>query len=411
MKLKFYYNESKPTYTEYNELIEKMKKMTNQFYKLDYLFYSPYNYEKMKNYEKKKLEIINQMFEVIISYFPSLSTTSCAIYLNGSYARGNITSGSDIDLTLYFNEKDISKYQSTIYLIRYAIANMLNVNIVHVHSFTKNFITDYRKENNLIINDSTLKTKIIWTKTNEILKITYPKNQMIAERETCEINSIKNFDLLKELYENQLKRLHPKEWIYTHKNIHITDKYFDISKLIKELDNKYINEQNNIALDNIKKEINDLIKLTNKYYNSLNKTERLELANFNMIGKRKVTMLIHAFATYLRWYYISNNLSNIPITLKLDDLFEYKTDLIDKETITIIRKSYCYFRYLISKIEIWARKYNHHFEHRSKEIIKKSKFTREYKEIWNNNYSPINEQIKTYRNLITNIEYILKHLK
>lgn len=32
MRLKFNYNESKPTYNEYNELIVKMKKMTNQFY-------------------------------------------------------------------------------------------------------------------------------------------------------------------------------------------------------------------------------------------------------------------------------------------------------------------------------------------------------------------------------------------
>ena len=411
MRLKFNYNESKPTYNEYNKLIVKMRKMTNQFYSLDCLFYSPYNYDKMKHYEKKKIEIINQMFKIIIAYFPSLSNTPCAIYLNGSYARGNITSGSDIDLTFYFNEKDISKYQPTIYLIRYAIANMLNINIVHVHSFTKNFITEYRKENNLIIKDPTLETKIIWKNTNNCLEIKYPKNQMIAEREFCEINSIKNFELLKKLYENQLKNLHPKEWIYTHKYIHITDKNFDIDYLIKVLDNNYNNCQKNIALSNIKEEINDLIKITNNYYNSLNKTDVIELANFNMIGKRKVSMLVHAFATYLRWYYISNNLSNIPITLNLDDLFNYKTNLVDKKQINAISNSYCYFRYLISKIEIWAKKYNHHFEHRSKEIIYKSKLTSEYKEIWNSNYSPINEQVKAYRNLISNIEYMLEQIK
>lgn len=60
MRLKFNYNESKPTYNEYNKLIVKMRKMTNQFYSLDCLFYSPYNYDKMKHYEKKKIEIINQ---------------------------------------------------------------------------------------------------------------------------------------------------------------------------------------------------------------------------------------------------------------------------------------------------------------------------------------------------------------
>ena len=130
-----------------------------------------------------------------------------------------------------------------------------------------------------------------------------------------------------------------------------------------------------------------------------------------MIGKRKVSMLVHAFATYLRWYYISNNLSNIPITLNLDDLFNYKTNLVDKKQINAISNSYCYFRYLISKIEIWAKKYNHHFEHRSKEIIYKSKLASEYKEIWNSNYSPISEQIKAYRNLISSIEYMLEQLK
>lgn len=208
MKLQFYYDKENPSYEPYQKLIEKTRKMSDDFYSLDDVFYSKSNYDLIKKYEKHKMIIIDKMFKEINSYFPHLKTEACAIYLNGSYARGNITAGSDVDLTFYFGKKDASKYQSTIYLIRYAIATMLKVNVVHVHSF----------------------------------------------------------------------------------------------------------------------------------------------------------------ATYLRWYYIDNNLENVPITLNLDELFNYKYSIVNNR---IIDKSYCYFRFIISRIEIWAKKYNHHFEHRSNETIEK----------------------------------------
>lgn len=410
MKLNFYYDESVPTYKKYQELLFKMKQLSVEFYSLDNMFFSKYNYHSIKKYEKDKLEIIDKMFKEIISYFPNLSNDLCAIYLNGSFARGNITAGSDIDLTFYFKKNEASKYQPTIYLIRYAISNMLNVNMVHVHSFTKNFTTEFRKKNNLIIKDLELITKIYWTIEKETIIITYPINQMIAEREICEITSIKDIESLEKLYNKQISKLHPKEWIYTHKCIHITNKFFNIEKIIEKLDKLYTNKDIKTALTNIKKEIQALIVLTKNYYLTLNKSKTIELNKFNMIGKRKVTMLVHAFATYLRWYYISKNLGNIPKTLNLDILFNYKTNEFEKEIIDNIEKSYCYFRYIISRIEIWAKKYDHHYEHRSKEIIKKSILNKEYNNLWKADYLPIEEQTKAFNKLIKNIIFALDKL-
>lgn len=408
MELKFYYKEKYPEYEMYKELINKMEKMSDNFYSLDKVFYSKYNYSLMKKYQNSKIAVINEMFKEIISYFPNLNNNACAIYLNGSYARGNITSGSDIDLTFYFKKKDISKYQTTIYLIRYAISVMLRVNIVHVHSFTKNFITEYRKDNNLVIKDPELETKIFWTSTNNCLDISYPKNQMIAEREICEISSLKDFKSLTTLYKNQLKKLHPKEWIYTHECIHITDNSFSADKLIKKLDTMYNKKERIGALNNIRREIQELIEITENYYDELKKSDKIELASYNMIGKRKVTMLVHSFATYLRWYYIDSNLKNIPTTLNLDILFNYETSLIDKKAIDRINKSYYYFRYVISKVEIWAKKYDHHYEHRSDEIIKKNIMISEYKKLWKVDCDPIKKQIKSYSRLMTNIKHALQ---
>ncbi len=411
MKLQFYYDKENPSYETYQKLIEKMRKMSDDFYSLDDVFYSKYNYDLIKNYEKHKMIIINKMFKEIISYFPNLKTEACAIYLNGSYARGNITAGSDVDLTFYFDKKDVSKYQSTIYLIRYAIATMLKVNVVHVHSFTKNFITEYRKMNNLIISDVELKTKIIWLSTNEHFNISYPKNQMIAEREVCEISSIKDLDSLKKIYNKQLEKLHPKEWIYTHKPIYITNNSFSIDKIINTLDATYNKEQRAKSLINIKKEIYCLIENIDKYYNELKISDTINLANYNMIGKRKVCMMVHSFVTYLRWYYIDNNLENVPTTLNLDELFNYKYSIVNNTIIDNVNKSYCYFRFLISRVEIWAKKYNHHFEHRSNEIIEKKEIITEYKNLWHNDYCPIDEQVDSYNNLVYSIKYALKVLK
>lgn len=230
---------------------------------------------------------------------------------------------------------------------------------------------------------------------------------MIPEREICEISSIKDIDSLTQLFLNQLDNFHPKEWMYTHECIHITDNSFSIEELIKKLDKTYNNEERKKALSNIKNEIEDLLIKISKYYNELESYNEIELTSYNMIGKRMVTTLVHTFATYLRWFYIDNELNNIPLTLNLDVLFNYENNLIDKEIIDNINETYCYFRFLISRIEIWTKKYNHHFEHRSKEVVKKEVLNSEYKELWGAKYSPVPEQVEAFKNISQNIKEAL----
>ena len=117
------------------------------------------------------------MFKEIISCFSILNKISCAIYLNGSFARRSITTNSDVDLTFYFNKKDINRYQPLILLFRNAIATMLNVSTMHVHSFTKNFTTEYRKKNNLVIPDQDFSVEITWP-TNKKYVIEYPYKEL-----------------------------------------------------------------------------------------------------------------------------------------------------------------------------------------------------------------------------------------
>ncbi len=409
MKIRFYYKEPNPSYHKYQELLLKMKDISKDFKHKDVVFKKTYDYKLMKKYEKDKMNIIKEVFNIIISYFPILNKIPCAIYLNGSYARRNITAGSDMDLTFYFNKSDVSRFQPLVYLIRNAISVVFDVNVVHVHSFTKNFTTEYRKNNNLVVNDKELNTTITWMKSGKSFVIDYPYDQMIPERELCEISSIKNIEDLHDLFLNQLKKYYPKEWIYTQERIHISDDKFSVENLLKEMDKKYTKSNQEKALLNIKEGINNLIIEINNYYNDLENKDEFDLASFNMIGKRKLTLLVHSLATFLRWYYINNNLKDVPLTLNLDNLFGYSNNnIINQGLIDDINEAYCYFRYLISRVEIWAKKYKHHYEHRSKEIIKKELFNNEYNSLWHNNYLPIKEQAMVVYKIIELIKKIVK---
>lgn len=407
MKLKLFYNGTSPSLQEYNVLLRKMKQMSMDYFYLDKMLNSDYSIDLMITYENKKRELILKMFKEILSCFSILNSIPCAIYLNGSFARRSLTSGSDVDLTFYFNEEDISKYQSLIYLVRNAIANMLNVSTMHVHSFTKNFTTEFRKMNNLVVTDQSLTTEIIWP-SNEKYVIEYPINQMAAEREICEISSIKNIKSLEELYVNQLKKIHPKEWVYTHELIFCSDKSFSIENLIIKLDLMYSKVEIKKVLLNIKEELDLLLKEIIDYYTKLETEKQIDLASFNMIGKRKVAMMFYSFMTYIRWYYIYNGKTNVPVTLDLVSFFNYKSDLIDSKVLNDINKDYYYFRFLISRIEIWVKKYNHHFEHRSMEVIDKDVLCKEYSELWKTKYSPIDEQKRIVMQLNNKINIILK---
>ena len=410
MKMKFKYKEDLPTLEEYNILLRKLKKMSKEYFSIDEMINSNYSNDLMIKYESEKRKIINKMFKEIISCFSILNKISCAIYLNGSFARRSITTNSDVDLTFYFNKKDIEKYQPLVLLFRNAIATMLNVSTMHVHSFTKNFTTEYRKENNLVIYDKDLNIEIVWP-NNEKYIIDYPSNQMAAERETCEITSIKNIKLLEELYINQIKKYHPKEWVYTHDLIYINKKSFSIEKLITKLDSIYTKKDIENVLLNIKNEVNDLLEEITTYYKKLEKEEQIVLADFNMIGKRKVTMMFYAFMTYMRWYYIYNDKDDIPRNIDLVSFFNYNSFLVNQDKLIDIYNDYNYFRFLISRVEIWTKKYNHHYEHRSKEVVSKDVFYKEYKELWQEIELPLEEEIKIILNLKQNINIFLKTLE
>lgn len=403
MYFKFIYNEKEPKYDSYNKLLKVLENKKEEFYELDKIFYDSYNYEKLIEYEKLKKEKVLEMFKTIIDSFPILNKIPCAIYINGSYARNSITARSDLDLTFFFNKDDIDKYQTLVYLIRYAISKMFDVNIVHIHSFTKNFTTKYRKENNLIEYDENLETDIIWNDTNDVLKIDYPKYQMITEREICEITSIKCVDELFRIIKERIDDNVVKEWMYTYEDIHITDKFIDIDKKIKYLDKFYDKDKIKKFLINIKSEIYYLLNELKLYFNELNLSDKICLDKFNMYGKRKVTLLINTFATYLRWYYIYNNNYKFIGSLNIEEILNYNSDL----DISIIKDKYYYYKYLISRIEIWSIKFNHHYEHRSKEIITKDILNNEYYVLWNDNYSVIDEMINTFNFLYNELINIL----
>lgn len=410
MHLKFYYKELRPKYNEYKNLLKEMNSMSKDFFALDKIFYSDFVYDEMKCYEKEKKLIIQQMFNKILDYFPVLKDIPCAIYLSGSYARGNITAGSDVDLTFYFPKNEIYKYQSIVYMIRYAISKMLDVNIVHVHSFTKNFNYEVRKKKNIVLLDQHLEAKIIWQDTKESFDVCYPDYQMMPEREISEISSIKNIESLKNVYYSQIKKHHPKEWIYTHECIYNSDNNFLMETLVSELDSIYSKGDIIKALKNIRDEINELLLVTVDYYINLKNSSQIELASHNMIGKRTVTMLVHTFATYLRWFYKSKELINVPVLLNLDELFSYKSGIICQEIIDKVNLEYSYFRFTISKMEIWAKKCKHHYEHRSKETIKKDIINVEYKTLWKNNKKPVEEQVVAFERLVNAIKDALEKL-
>ena len=87
-----------------------------------------------------------------------------------------------------------------------------------------------------------------------------------------------------------------------------------------------------------------------------------------------------------------------------EENLNYENNLIKQKNIESLKQSYNYFRFLISRIEIWTRKYNHHFEHRSTEIVTKEKLNKEYKQLWKNKYSPLEEQINTFEKISKNIK-------
>ena len=65
----------------------------------------------------------------------------------------------------------------------------------------------------------------------------------------------------------------------------------------------------------------------------------------------------------------------------------------------------------MSRIEIWAVKFNHHFEHRSKEIVTKRIIKKEYYDMWKNDYNEIEEQINTFNDMNNEIINLLNSIK
>lgn len=406
MKWYFKYNENKPDYKSYNNLLVRLEKKANIFFELNNIFKEPYNYDIILKYEKEKKKLVYEMFDDIIKCFSNMHDIPCSIYLNGSYGRNSITANSDLDLTLYFKKNDIEKYQTLVYLIRYAISKMFNLNIVHVHSFTKNFTTKYRKENNLVELDQELETIIEWEESKEKISIQYPNNQMIPEREICEITSIKCIEDLITLMNNKLTNYNPKEWMYTHECIYKTNDSFDMNKIIKKLDSIYEDEIIKEKLKLIKTEIKKLESEIKIYYRKLKNNNNIVLADFDIIGKRKVFLLINTLFVYIRWYYILNKKS-VSETLDINAMLNNYNELIDKDFLIVLKDNYYYYKYIISRVEIWTTKYNHHFEHRSKEIILKELFIEEYYNLWKNDYNPIEEQINIFNKMDVVINNIL----
>ena len=407
MYWKFFYNEIEPSYNSYINLLKILENKSKEFYKLDDIFYNKYNIKKLLEYEKQKKQKVLEMFEIILEHFSILKKIPCAIYMNGSYARNSITACSDLDLTFYFEKNDIEKYKTLVYLIRYAISRMFNINIVHVHSFTKNFTTKYRKENNLIEYDQNLETDIIWNSTDDKLKINYPENQMITEREICETTSIKCIDDLLNLIKNRLDEYIPKEWMYTYECIYMSNDSFDLDNKIKNIDKSYNSEIIKKFLINIKNEIFSLSNTLKLYFDELKFSNNINLGDFNMNGKRRVTLLINTFVTYLRWYYAYNNNYRFVEALNIEKILGYNGILNTNK----IKENYYYYKYLLSRIEIWATKFNHHFEHRSKETVTKNIIKKEYNDLWKNDYNEIEEQINTFNDMNNEIFNLLTSIK
>lgn len=164
------------------------------------------------------------------------------------------------------------------------------------------------------------------------------------------------------------------------------------------------------VLLNIKNGIDELSTEIMDYYNDLDGKAEIDLAKFNMIGKRKVAMLFYAYITYLRWFYIKNKKNNFPLFLDLSSFFDYYYNRKLYDVLNQSNDIYYYFRFLISRIELWAKKYKHHYEHRSKEIINIKILNNEYKQIWENDYLPIIEQKKIVLSLINKITSDVKSL-
>lgn len=406
MKWHFKYNENKPSYDEYNKLLEKINEKSKLFFALNNIFKNPYNYDDLVKYDKAKKKIVYEMFNDIIKCFSNIENIPCAIYLNGSYGRGSITAKSDLDITIYFKKEDITKYQTLVYLIRYAMSKMINQNIVHVHSFTKNFTTKYRKENNLVVSDEELETTIEWNGTKEKLIINYPSNQMIPEREICEITSLKCMEDLETLIKNKLIKSKPKEWMYTHECIYKSDDSFDVNNLIRKLDSIYDEEMIKEKLMLLKEEIFEIKNSIKDYFYSLNNNERIVLSDFNMYGKRRVFLLINTILIYLRWYYILNK-RDVSETLNVIDMLNDNNDLINEDLLKNLKNNFYYYKYIISRLEIWTMEYKHYFSHRSREVINKEQLYNEYYHLWNNNYNPIDEQMRIFNRFDIIIDDIL----
>ena len=195
--------------------------------------------------------------------------------------------------------------------------------------------------------------------------------------------------------------------MYTYECIHMTNDSFDIDSKIKNLDKSYNSQIIKKFLINIKKEILSLSNELKLYFDELKLSNEIKLGDFNMNGKRRVTLLINTFATYLKWYYTYNNNYDFIGSLDVEKILDYNSVFnIDK-----IKENYYYYKYLLSRIEIWAVKFNHHFEHRSKETVTKKIIKKEYHDMWENYYNEIEEQINTFNDMNNEIINLLNSIK
>ena len=402
-----YYIDSTPSLQEYRELLVKMESLSLEYRAVNEILRQKYTPDLLISFEKAKREIIDCMMQSVLLVFPELKRIPCAIYLNGSYARGSITAGSDLDILFLLDRENVDSYQGQIYLIRNAIAKVFGVSVVHIHSFMKNFTTESRKSNGNCILDQELTAVVTWKNTGETFCVNYPSNQSMAEREMCEYLSVKDWDSFCETMKTKMNTT-TAEWMYSFRRIYHNKDKFDAEAYIRQMEqrgNEYI--MNHLFRSNrqLLAEVHDIMR----YMNELEMNQIINLADFCSYGKRRVLSAVHnLLAQYRRGQRCVSREVNLDGSLVIRRYIQALTrDRCVGKLIAYIGEKYNLYRYLISRHEIALSTYNHHFEHRSKESIEKAALSQEYCICWGTGNDDLSQLIRTAKEILRYVEFVL----
>ena len=371
-----------PSYSQFCELMSKMDLYAERLKNVNVLLEENYSHKLMLQYDSEKCLVVAEALEAILQYFPQFRLIPCAIYLNGSYARRSLTVGSDLDITFLIDEDFLQQTQGTILQVRMAIARVFNMNVVHIHSFSKNFINEFMKKAS-IKNISDGVAYLAWPYESKIYDILPGEEDDMTKREICEYLSTRSWTSFCNTMQSKMN-MKCDEWMYSFEQVFRSVDCYDVEDFVR-CQEKYLLKTKTYllqALDNLS-ETEKMLESITQVVKGFDKADFIPLASFSLNLKKRIRTVISRLL--IAYHRLEMSKGNDMGLLNIERYFEYSQKNSNEPLRSLfleLSSAFNRYRYIISRIEIAIQEKGLRVANRSIGGITRKNFVEEYNIRW-----------------------------